>query len=101
MSKESKPIRPFRVNLRQASELVGTSAHHLRLLVNRGFFTAIRDKGAKQGARIYLLPDELEVYALKGLEELQKFRRKHRRRGDEEGQENRSDLRTDQEGTEG
>jgi len=69
-------IQVIRVNLRTASKMLGTSVRQLRKLVEADVFTDNRNGGkATTGARIYLLTDEVEVYAQKGVEALQQYRR--------------------------
>ena len=50
------------------------SAASVNRLANEGVFTVLRNGPAKTGRRLYLLPAEVEAYAVGGLEALAKVK---------------------------
>lgn len=57
----------IRLSIPEAAEALGLHPEYLRSLVKKDLFTAIRPSGKRGvGRRIYLHPDEVEVYGVKG-----------------------------------
>jgi hypothetical protein len=72
----------LRVLLKDAANALGMHRETLReMAVEREEFTVLRNQaGSRQGRRIYLVPDEIRVFAQGGVESLREYRSQSRRR---------------------
>lgn len=68
------PVTPLRVKPADAAAQLAIHYETLRDLIGRGLFTVIAPKGRGVGKRVYLLPDEVEVYAVGGEDALREYR---------------------------
>lgn len=58
--------RPLRLPLPEAARMLRLTPDYLRRLTHEGVFTLVRPNGSGAGKRIYLLPAEVEAYAVGG-----------------------------------
>lgn len=66
--------KPVRIRYADALGVLQVSRPTLDRLVRRDLFTVIAPGGRGRGKRIYLLPDELEVYGTRGEDALRAYR---------------------------
>lgn len=80
-TKRSGPA-PIRVTIADAAKMLNVSNQTMRdLVVRRKIFTERRDVTyAKRGGKIYVLVDEITIYAERGADALYSFRKKLHRR---------------------
>jgi hypothetical protein len=68
------PVRPLRLTPKDAAVLLSLHLDTVYELIARELFTVLAPKGRGRGARLFLLPDEVEVYGLQGELALQDYR---------------------------
>jgi hypothetical protein len=68
------PVKPLRLTPKDAAVLLSLHLETVYELIARELFTVLAPKGRGRGARLFLLPDEVEVYGLQGELALQDYR---------------------------
>jgi hypothetical protein len=68
------PVRPLRLTPKDAAVLLSLHLETVYELIARELFTVLAPKGRGRGARLFLLPDEVEIYGLQGELALQDYR---------------------------
>jgi hypothetical protein len=68
------PVRPLRLTPKDAATELRLHVETIYELIARELFTVLAPRGRGRGARLFLLPDEVEVYGLQGELALQDYR---------------------------
>jgi hypothetical protein len=68
------PVKPLRLTPKDAAVLLSLHLETVYELIARELFTVLAPKGRGRGARLFLLPDEVEIYGLQGEFALQDYR---------------------------
>lgn len=71
-----RPKQPLRISVTSAGELLDLTPHRIRELLDDGTFTALAPNGRGRGKRLYLLPAEVEAFAVGGRAAVEKLRAK-------------------------
>ena len=72
--REAAGIKPLRIKPSEAATMLRIHYETLRDLIGRDLFTVIAPKGRGIGKPIFLIPDEVEVYATQGEDALREHR---------------------------
>jgi hypothetical protein len=68
------PVKPLRLTPKDAAVLLSLHLETVYELIARELFTVLAPKGRGRGARLFLLPDEVEIYGLQGELSLRDYR---------------------------
>lgn len=74
MVARKRMVRPLRIPLGEAAARLCSGLDHVRDLIHSGVLTVIAPNGRGRGKRLYVLPDEVEAYALGGREAVERLR---------------------------
>jgi hypothetical protein len=69
-----RDVDPIRLTPTDAARMLRLSVPLVRLMVKKGMFSTIANRGRGVGKRYYLLPDEVKVYGEQGEEALAEYR---------------------------
>lgn len=73
-------IQPLRLSMKTAAVKLGLTSEGVRGLVQAGVLNPLTPNGRGRGKRMYLLPAEVEAYALGGLEGVVEYRKNLKRK---------------------
>lgn len=68
------PRKPLRLSVTTACEMLDLAPSAVRALFENGTFTCLAPHGRGRGKRLYLVPAEVEAYAVGGRDAVEKIR---------------------------